>query len=161
VTVKCPKCGKRLDPANHGGLVCDREVFCERCHRYDRRLLESRPWEEITRWNRRICQAFGYPPPDLTTKESRPLVEGPFDFLEPKKLLMAEADHREGTIVLFSSGLRLATLCHELAHLMTGQDHTEAWARTFARLVAWVKEELPPDRVTIGFSVNLLDSSGD
>jgi len=161
VTVKCPKCGKRLDPANHGGLVCDREVFCERCHRYDRRLLESRPWEEITRWNRRICQAFGYPPPELTTKESRPVVEGPFDFLEPKKLLMAEADHREGTIVLFSSGLRLATLCHELAHLMTGQDHTEAWARTFARLVAWVKEELPPDRVTIGFSVNLLDSSGD
>ena len=159
--MKCPKCGKKLDPANHGGLVCDREVFCERCHRYDRRLLESRPWEEITRWNRRICQAFGYPPPELTTKESRPVVEGPFDFLEPKKLLMAEADHREGTIVLFSSGLRLATLCHELAHLMTGQDHTEAWARTFARLVAWVKEELPPDRVTVGFSVNLLDSSGD
>jgi len=159
--VKCPKCGKKLDPANHGGLVCDREVFCDRCHRYDRRLLESRPWEEITRWNRRICQAFGYPPPELTTKESRPVVEGPFDFLEPKKLLMAEADHREGTIVLFSSGLRLATLCHELAHLMTGQDHTEAWARTFARLVAWVKEELPPDRVTVGFSVNLLDSSGD
>lgn len=159
--MKCPKCGKKLDPANHGGLVCDREVFCDRCHRYDRRLLESRPWEEITRWNRRICQAFGYPPPELTTKESRPVVEGPFDFLEPKKLLMAEADHREGTIVLFSSGLRLATLCHELAHLMTGQDHTEAWARTFARLVAWVKEELPPDRVTVGFSVNLLDSSGD
>ncbi len=159
--MECPKCGKTLDPAHHGGLVCDGEVFCEGCHGYDRRLLESLPWEEILRWNRRICQAFGYPPPDLTTKESPPLVEGPFDFLTEKKLLMAEAYHRNGAIVLFSSGLRLATLCHELAHLMTGQDHTEAWARTCARLVAWVKEELPPDHYTAGFSVNLLDSSQD
>lgn len=159
--MECPKCGKTLDPTNHGGLVCDGEVYCEKCHRYDRRLLESRPWEEITRWNRRICQAFGYPPPTLTTEESPPLVAGPFDRLGDKKLLMAEADRRERTIVLFSSGLRLATLCHELAHLMTSQDHTEAWAQTFARLVAWVKENLPPDRYTAGFSVNLLGSSRD
>jgi len=159
--VECPRFGKTLDPADHGGLVCDGEVFCEGCHRYDRRLLESLPWEEIIRWNQRICQAFGYPPPALAMEESPPLVEGPFDFLEDKKLLMAEADHREGSIVLFSSGLRLATLCHELAHLMTGQDHTEAWAWTFARLAAWVKENLPPDRYTAGFSVNLLDSFGD
>jgi hypothetical protein len=159
--VECPKCGKTLDPANHGGLVCDGEVFCEHCHRYDRRLLESRPWEEITQWNRRICQAFGYPAPTLATGESPPLVEGPFDFLEDRKLLMAEAHHHKGTIVLFSSGLRLATLCHELAHLMTGQDHTEAWARTCAKLVAWVKEKLPPDHFTAGIYVNLLDSSED
>jgi hypothetical protein len=159
--VECPKCGKTLDPANHGGLVCDGEVFCERCHRYDRRLLKSRPWEEILQWNRRICQAFEYPEPALSTVESSPLVEGPFDFLTEKKLLMAEADHRNGTILLFSSGLLLATLCHELAHLMTGQNHTEAWARTFATLVAWVKEKLPFDYYTAGFSVNLLDSSQD
>lgn len=157
--MECPRCGKTLDPTNHGELVCDGEVFCALCHRYDRRLLESRPWEEITHWNRRICQAFGYPPPALTMEESPPLVEGPFDRLEDKKLLMAEADHRERNIVLFSSGLRLATLCHELAHLMTGQDHTSAWARTCARLVAWVKDKLPPDHYTAGISVNLLDSS--
>jgi hypothetical protein len=34
------------------------------------------------------------------------------------------------------------SLCHELAHLFTGQDHTEAWARNFATLVAWVKMRL-------------------
>jgi hypothetical protein len=159
--VYCSKCGKTLDPTCHGDLVCDGGVFCDRCHRYDRRLLDLQPLEEIAQWNRRICRAFGYPPPTLTTEDSPPLVSGPFDFLEGKKLLMAEADHREGTIVISSSGLRLATLCHELAHLMTGQDHTEAWARTCAQLVAWVKEQLPPDQFTAGMFVNLLNSSED
>lgn len=159
--MECPRCGKTLEPADHGALVCDGEVFCERCHRYDRRLLESLSWEEITQWNRRICQAFGYPAPTLAAGESPPLVEGPFDFLADKKFLMAEADHREGIIVLYPMGLRLATLCHELAHLMTGQDHTEAWARTCAQLVAWVKDQLPPDHFTAGIYVNLLKSSED
>ena len=159
--MNCPNCGKTLDPACHGDLVCDGEVFCDQCHRYDRRLLDLQPLDDIAQWNRRICQAFGFPPPTLTTEVSPPLVEGPFDFLEVKKLLMAEADHQEGEIVLYPSGLRLATLCHELAHLMTGQDHTEAWARTFAKLVARVKEELPPDHFTAGINVNLLKSSGD
>lgn len=160
-SVLCPQCGKTLDPACHGNLVCDGEVFCEQCHRYDRRLLEPRPFEEIAQWNQRICQAFGFPPPTLTLGEAPPLVAGPFDFLEDKKLLMAEADHSEGSIVLYPSGLRLATLCHELAHLMTGQDHTEAWARTFADLVAWVKRELPPDHFTAGIYANLLKSRED
>lgn len=159
--MRCFQCGKTLDPACHGELVCDGEIFCDQCHRYDRRLLDLQPLEDIAQWNRHICQAFGYPPPTLTTADSPPLVEGPFDFLENKKLLMAEADHREGVIILYSSGLRLATLCHELAHLITGQDHTEAWARSFALLVAWVKEQLPPDHFTAGMSVNLLKSSED
>jgi hypothetical protein len=68
---------------------------------------------------------------------------------------MAEADHGAQLIVFYPAGLRLATLCHELAHLMTGQDHTEAWARTFARLVAWVKQELPQDRVIAGLFLKL------
>jgi len=142
-------------------LVCDGEVFCDQCHRYDRQLLESLSFEDIDQWNRRICQAFDYTPPTLTLGESPPLVEGPFDFLEDKKLLMAEADHWEGLITLYPSGLRLATLCHELAHLMTGQDHTEAWARTFAKLVAWVKEQLPPSLFTAGITMNLLNSRED
>ena len=159
--MECPKCGKTLDPTCHGALVCDGEVFCDQCHRYDRRLLAQRPLEEIAAWNRRLGQAFGYEPPVLTMGEPTPLITGPFDFLEEKKLLMAEADHQEGAIVLYPSGLRLATLCHELAHLMTGQDHTETWARTFAKLVAWVKTELPIDYFTAGITVNLLKSSED
>lgn len=161
ILVQCPKCGKTLDPACHGDLVCDGEVYCDQCCLYDRRLLWPRPLEEITQWNRRICQAFGYAPPALTTGDAPPLLESPFDFLEDKKLLMAEADHQEGVIVLYPSGLRLATLCHELAHLMTGQDHTEAWARTFAQLVAWVRDKLPPDHSTAGIYFSLLKSSKD
>jgi hypothetical protein len=157
--MKCPKCGTTLDPTCHGDLVCDGEVFCDQCHRYDRRLLEQRPLEEIVGWNRRLCQAFGYEPPLLTMGDPSPLITGPFDFLEEKKLLMAEADHQEGVIILYPSGLRLATLCHELAHLMTGQDHTETWARTFAKLAAWVKEQLPPDHYATGITVNLLKPS--
>ena len=159
--MECPKCGKTLDPTYHGDLVCDGEVFCDQCHRYDRRLLAQRPLEEIVAWNRRLGQAFGYEPPVLTMGEPTPLITGPFDFLEEKKLLMAEADRQEGVIILYPSGLCLATLCHELAHLMTGQDHTETWARTFAKLAAWVKNELPPDHFTAGITVNLLKSSED
>jgi hypothetical protein len=151
--VKCPRCGKTLDPACHGDLVCDGQVFCDQCHLYDRRLLEPLPLEEISEWLRRLCQACGWAPPSLALGDPPPPA-GPFDFLEAPKLLMAEADHQEGVIVFYPSGLRLATLCHELAHLMTGQDHTEAWARTFAKLVSWVKEQLPPDMYVSGMSVN-------
>jgi hypothetical protein len=153
--VECPQCGKTLDPACHGDLVCDDQVFCDHCRHYDRRLLAPLPLEEITGWHRRLCHAFGYEPPPLALGDPPPPA-GPFDFLEDKKFLMAEADHREGVIVLYPSGLRLATLCHELAHLMTGQDHTEAWARIFARLVSWVKSQLPPDQFITGMRVNLL-----
>ena len=153
--MECPRCGKILDPACHGDLVCDGQVFCDRCHLYDRRLLAPLPLEEIAGWHRRLCQAFGFEPPPLALGDPPPPA-GPFDFLADKKLLMAEADHREGVIVFYPSGLRLATLCHELAHLMTGQDHTEDWARTFAKLVSWVKSQLPPDQVAAGMRANLL-----
>ncbi len=152
----CPDCGKILNPANHGELVCDGEVFCDGCRLYDRRLIEPLEFEEIQEWGRRICEAFGF---ELVTlgKGDDPLPAGPFDFLDDKKVLMAEADHREGVIILYPSGWRLTTLCHELAHLMTGQDHTAAWAKTFAKLVAWVKARLPEDHSTKGFYVNLLE----
>jgi hypothetical protein len=150
----CPGCSKILDPANHGELVCDGEVFCDGCKSYERQLLTARPFEEIEEWSRRICEAFGYESVKLAAGERLPV--GPFDFLDDKKLLMAEADHGQGEIVLYPAGLRLATLCHELAHLMTGQDHTVAWAATFAKLVAWVKARLPEDHYTRGIYVNLL-----
>jgi hypothetical protein len=158
--MECPRCGKCLDPQGHGEMVCDGEVFCDVCHRYDRRLLEPRSFEDITEWHQRLCQACGCEAHPLRLGDPPPPA-GPFDFLEDQKLLMAEAHHQSGVIVLYPAGLRLATLCHELAHLLTGQDHTEAWARTFAKLVAWVREQLPPDHFTAGMRVNLLKSKED
>lgn len=151
----CPECGKTLNPADHGRLVCDGEVYCDGCRLYDRRLIQPREFEDLEEWGRRICQAFGREPTVLVKGEAGPPA-GPFDFLEDKKLLMAEADHRKGVIVLHPPGLRLTTLCHELAHLMTGQDHTAAWAKTFAELAAWVKERLPHSVDTAGIYVKLL-----
>lgn len=153
--LSCPDCGKVLNPAHHSGLVCDGEVYCDACRLYDRRLLQVREFAEIQEWSRKLCEAFGFEPVTLAQGAGAP-PPGPFDFLEDKKLLLAEADHREGVIVLYPPGLRLLTLCHELAHLMTGQNHTAAWARTFARLVAWVKARLPEDHFTKGMYVNLL-----
>ena len=158
--MECPGCGKILDPAHHGDLVCDGQVFCHQCHLYDRRLLAPRSFEEIAGWHQRLCRAWGCEPPALTLGEPPP-PPGPFDFLKDQKLLMAEADHQEGVIVLYPAGLRLATLCHELAHLLTGQDHTEAWAETFAALTAWVKEQLPPDHFTAGMRPSLLGTPED
>ena len=153
--LRCPDCGRELSPAHHGELVCDGEVYCDGCKLYDRRLIQRREFEEIQEWGRKICEAFGFAPVALVKGDEGP-PPGPFDFLDDKKLLMAEADHRQRVIILFPPGLRLATLCHELAHLMTGQDHTVAWAKMFARLVAWVKERLPEDHFTKGMYVNLL-----
>jgi hypothetical protein len=153
----CPDCGKILDPAHHGKLVCDSRVYCDGCRLYDRRLLEPREFGELQDWGRRVCEAFNWETIPLLKGDAGP-PPGPFDFLRETELLMAEADHRERTITLYPPGLRLATLCHELAHLMTGQDHTAAWARTFAELVAWVKARLPEDNFTKGIYVSLLGS---
>lgn len=150
----CPGCGKLLDPERHGELVCDGEVWCDECHRYARLLLEPRSLTELEEWNRQICQAFGFAPPTLLPADLPP--PGPFDFLEERTLLLAEAYHRPGVILLYPPGRRLTTLCHELAHLMTGPEHTPDWARTFARLVAWVKGRLPEDHYKAGFFVKLL-----
>ncbi len=159
--MKCPECGKSLDPRRHDEIVCDGEVFCGQCRRYDRRLLESCAFEDIAQWHQRLCQAFGWEAPALIMGGA-PLPPGSLDFLlAEKKVLMAEAYHHQGVIVLYPAGLRLATLCHELAHLMSGQGHTGAWARTFAQLVAWVKEQLPPDYYTTGMHFRLLKPPED
>jgi hypothetical protein len=152
--LRCPGCGRELDPARHGDMVCDGEVWCAVCRFYDRRLLLPRPFAEIAGWMQEICAAFGVGP--VTLQEGKPPPAAANPFPHEMKLLMAEAYHLNRTIVLYPPGLRLATLCHELAHLATGQDHTTAWARTFAAMVAWVKARLPEDTITHGFAVNLL-----
>ena len=43
--LKCPKCGAMLDPASHGDLVFDGQVWCDRCHEYDRELIRPREIE--------------------------------------------------------------------------------------------------------------------
>ncbi len=150
----CPGCRKKLDPQDHADLVCDGQVYCDLCHRYPRLLLIPRTLKELEDWNRRLCQAFGVEPPTLRLEEP-PEADPPLIPLSAK-LLMAEAHHGQGLITFYPPGLRLLTLCHELAHLMTGQDHTPLWAHTLARLVAWVKEHLPDDHYTAGIYVNLL-----
>ena len=152
--MNCPRCGRPLDPEQHGDLVCDGQVFCSDCHRYHRGLLEPLTFLDIADWTRRICEAFSHAPPRLLPGPE-PL-GSPFDFLREQTTLLAETYHDQKTIVIYPAGRRLATLCHELAHLMTGEDHTEAWARRFAELVAWVTACLPTDPYTLGFAVNLL-----
>ncbi|MBM4285461.1 MAG: hypothetical protein FJ128_09460 [Deltaproteobacteria bacterium] len=152
----CPGCGKSLDPVRHGEMVCDGEVWCDICRFYDRRLLLPRPFPEIAAWSRQICHAFGLEPVTLEEGAPLPPPSDPFAFLKEAKLLMAEAHHRDRTIVLYPPGLRLATLCHELAHLATGEDHTAAWAKMFAAMVAWVKNRLPEDASTQGMAPDLL-----
>jgi hypothetical protein len=159
--MQCPGCGKKLDPRRHNDLVCDGEVFCDQCRLYDRRLLEPLALEDIALWNQRLCEAFGWKAPALIMGGAPP-PPGALDFLQAgKKVLMAETYHHQKVIVLYPAGLRLATLCHELAHLMSGQGHTAAWARTFAQLVAWVKEQLPPDYYTTGMHFRLLKPPED
>jgi hypothetical protein len=143
----CPKCGQNLDPVQHGDLVFDGQVWCDRCQRYDDRLLEIRPFQELETWAQRICLAFGQDPVQL--QRDPDYLPNPNKYYNGATFLLAEADHYHRTVMLHPPGHRIKTLCHELAHLFTSQDHTEQWARTFAALSAWVKERLkspaPPD----------------
>jgi hypothetical protein len=155
----CPGCGKQLDPARHSELVCDGEVWCDQCRLYDRELLRPREIEDLAAWAARLLAAEGAPPVRLMAGPPQPPPD-PLDPMDPgarrHRLLMAEAYHDQRVLVLYPPGCRLATLCHELAHLITGQDHTEAWAITFARMVAWVKAHLTPSLESAGFYTRLL-----
>ncbi len=137
--MKCPRCGKTLDPARHGELVCDGHVWCDGCHAYSWDLLRPRDFQEIEAWSGLICHAFG--------RDPVPLVQAPdpASFRTGDSVVTAEADHGQSTITFSPLGCRLTTLCHELAHLVTGEEHTARWAAAFARLVAWVKERLERD----------------
>jgi len=121
-------------------MVFDGQVWCDRCHRYDDRLLELRPFPDLETWAQKICRAFGQAPVHLTHDPE--YLPDPRKYWDGSTFLLAEADHGQREIMLHPPGHRLETLCHELAHLFAGQDHTEAWARTFADLVAWVKARI-------------------
>ncbi len=141
----CPQCRAVLNPADHGNLVFDGRVWCDKCHAYDRELIRPREFNEMQSWSRLICTAFRFPPVPLEIEDNPALYR-----LE-STVLMAEANHRQGSIRLYAPGCRLATLCHELAHLYTGQDHTRGWAMMFAALVAWVKSRLDTGKGVEGY----------
>jgi hypothetical protein len=138
--MNCPKCHQTLEPERHGDLVFDGQVWCDRCHCYDDRLLEKRSFPELETWAQRICRACGQEPVHLQRDPA--YLPNPNKYWNGATFLLAEAYHDHRTIMLHPPGHRLVTLCHELAHLFAGQDHTEAWARTFAALIAWVKARL-------------------
>jgi hypothetical protein len=138
--MNCPNCGKALELERHSDLVFDGQVWCDRCHGYDERLLATRPFPELEIWALQICQAFGQEPVHLQRDPA--YLPNPNKYWNGATFLLAEAFHEPRGIMLHPPGHRLMTLCHELAHLFTGQDHTEAWARTFATLIAWVKSQL-------------------
>ena len=145
----CPHCGADLDPADHGNLVFDARVWCDRCHAYDRDLIRPREIEEIEAWSDLICRAFGSPA--IQIEQNR----DPARYRLASTVLMAEVDHRQKSIRFYPPGCRLATLCHELAHLYTGQDHTREWAAMFAGLVAWVKSRLDRGTGPAGYQARM------
>lgn len=145
----CPHCGADLDPVDHGNLVFDGRVWCERCHSYDRDLIRPRKIEEIEAWSDLICLAFGSPAIRIEQNHD------PARYRLATSVLMAEADHHQKSIRFYPPGCRLATLCHELAHLYTGQDHTWEWAEMFAVLVAWVKSRLDYGKGPPGYQARM------
>jgi hypothetical protein len=130
---------------NHGNLVFDGQVWCDQCRVYDRELIRPREFPEIESWSRVICTAFGFSPVPLEFDDD------PATFRLESTVLMAEADHGQGSIRFYPPGCRLTTLCHELAHLYTGQDHTREWAGMFASLVAWIKFRLDAGQGVEGY----------
>lgn len=138
--MNCPRCGILIDPVHHGDLVFDDQVWCQECHQYDDRLLEARPFPELESWAQKICVAFHQEPVHL--QHDPAYLPDPAKYWNGNTFLLAEACHGSRDIMLHPPGHRLTTLCHELAHLFTGQDHTEDWARVFAALIAWVKARL-------------------
>ena len=138
--MNCPKCDRTLEPDRHDQLVFDGQVWCDRCHRYDERLLALRPFRDLETWAQRLCRAFGQEPVHL--RHDPDYLPDPRKYWDGATFLLGEAFHEPRCIMLHPPGQRLMSLCHELAHLFTGQDHTETWARTFADLVAWVKARL-------------------
>ncbi|HZE21317.1 MAG TPA: hypothetical protein VE082_04620 [Desulfobaccales bacterium] len=138
--MKCPQCGVSLNPARYADLVFDGQVWCGRCRRQDERFLEKRSFSELEAWAQRLCQAYGQEPVQLWRDPD--YLPNPRKYYDGETFLLAETYHNQRVIMLHPPGHQLTTLCHELAHLFTGPDHNEDWARTFAALVAWVKSRL-------------------
>jgi hypothetical protein len=138
--VLCPGCGRMLDLEAHADLVCDGRVWCLACRAYPPELPANRSFQELEDWSAAICAAFAEAPVLLLEHP-----EARYNwrlYWQEEKCLLAAAYHEKRAILLYPPGQRLTTLCHELAHIFTGKDHTRAWAEIFARLVAWVRENL-------------------
>ncbi len=136
----CFGCGCLLDLDDHANIVCDGQVWCLACQKYPPELADNCGFAELKTWSSNICLAFKQEPVLLLENP-----EARFNwrlYWHEEKCLLAEAYHGQRAILLYPPGQRLITLCHELAHIFTRQDHTPAWAVTFASLVAWVKENL-------------------
>ncbi|MDP3181435.1 MAG: hypothetical protein Q8M54_01300 [Desulfobaccales bacterium] len=151
--MNCPKCNRLVDPATHGDLIFDGQVWCAECRVYGWELTRPRDFQEIKAWGPLIWTAFGYEPV-LIEQDLKSLTD-PTTFRKETSVLLAEADHRQRKVLFYPPGCRLSTLCHELAHIFTSQDHTPEWAATFARLVAWVRSQLANNHGPQGFSANL------
>jgi hypothetical protein len=136
----CPDCGSELDLAAHGDLVCDGQIWCLACRQYLPELTANREFAELQDWAAAICAAFGQDPVPLL--ENSAARSDWRLYWHNDTCLLAEAYHEQRTILLYPPGQRFTTLCHELAHIFTRQDHTPAWAETFACLIAWVKHRL-------------------
>ena len=138
--LSCPGCGLGLDLEAHADLVCDGQIWCSGCRHYPPEVSTSCKFNELQDWSVAICAAFGQAPVLLLENP-----EARYNwrlYWHDEKCLLAEAYHGKRAILLYPPGQRLTTLCHELAHIFTGQDHTPVWAETFARLIAWVKQNL-------------------
>jgi hypothetical protein len=126
--------------AEHGSIVCDGQVWCLACRQYDAALTANRDLAELQTWAGAICAAFGQA--DVALLENPEARQNWRLYWHGDVCRLAEAYYDHRAVLLYPPGQRLTTLCHELAHLFTGQDHTRDWAAAFARLVAWVKERL-------------------
>jgi hypothetical protein len=147
--IKCPKCRTILNPSNHGYLVFDGQIWCDGCHDYDRELIRPRPINEIEAWSNLLCRVFDFPSVTLEKSADSTI------FRNQDSVLMAEADRSQRSILFYPPGYRLTTLCHELAHIYTGHDHTGEWAKMFAILLAWVKSQIGNDQGPEGYQPRL------
>jgi hypothetical protein len=136
----CPDCGQWLDLEAHGDLVCDGQVWCRSCRQYPPALTVNRTFPELRDWTAAISAAFNQAP--VLLLENPEARSNWRLYWHEDTCLLAEAYHEHRAILLYPPGQRLTTLCHELAHLFTRQDHTPTWAETFASLITWVKKNL-------------------
>jgi hypothetical protein len=134
----CAACGCLLNLDDHANIVFDGLVWCLGCRKYPSYFTNNRDILELKNWSSTICNAFNQEPVHVLENP-----EAKYNwrlYWLNDKCLLAVAYHDQRAILLYPPGQRLITLCHEMAHIFTKQDHTPLWAETFASLVAWVKK---------------------
>ena len=100
--MNCPKCGKILEPDRHGQMVFDGQVWCDRCHRYDKRLLELRPFRDLETWAQRLCRAFAQDPVHL--RHDPDYLPDPRKYWTGATFLLGEAFHEPRCVMLHPPG---------------------------------------------------------